>query len=169
MGLEITAPELHPTDAGYAQLVIPHLHALGDGEAILPVKLAFEGGVRALAPEERRVGICQIFQDIAHFGASVRLQPSGLRIPPQGRELLVHAKAGRTGPVADAKLLPAAIRMGLARQEVIPDKTAGSRRAGHLVGHGARPRQKPQPHTAVDYFTLCYIGRIRHGTAIPCL
>ncbi len=67
------------------------------------------------------------------------------------------------GPGSDAVLPPALVGVALARQKVITYKPASSGRSSQLLGRGAGPRQQPQPHTAVDYFRLWYIGRIRHG------
>ncbi len=126
VGIQVAALHPQPAYAGHAQLLGSHLYASRDGEAVLPGVLAIECGVRPLTPEERRVGIRQVLQDIAHFGEAVLLQPGELRVPPQRREFFTLAEEDQPRRAAKAELPPTMVRIGLALQKVFPDPPAGT-------------------------------------------
>ena len=137
------------------------------GTGVVPVRrLRHVLDVQYLGSEGRSL----VGQRAADVGRVIGLNPFPsspqflqLTAQPPRREFLAQAEETQTGSGADAVLPPAVVGVGLARQKVILHKTTGSHCAGQLLGRGARPWQQPQPPTAVDQFSLCYIGRSRHG------
>ena len=93
VGVQVAALEPQPAAARHIQLVVPDLDAVGEGEAILVVVLAFAHRIAAQALEEGLVRVRQVLQDVPHSRETVRPQPRVLRVLPESRELLVQAEA----------------------------------------------------------------------------